>query len=551
MLSRISISNFTLIDKIDIYLQTGLTTITGQTGAGKSIFLGALSLVTGKRASSDLLFDAEKKCVIEAEFTIASKQIDSFLKTNDFDQNETVILRRELLPSGKSRSFINDTPATLKQLAEIGNGLIDIHEQHENQKLSQNEYRTFLLDAYGGHLNLTQSYQQQFKQVKTLSKALAQLKEEIANKRKERDYFQFLFDEIEEANIQLGELADKENLLGKLEHAEEIKTTLYAIQTLLTNENSGLIGGLHNAERQIEGVAAHSNDLADLASRIKAMRIELDDISNELDVVESSVEINPEELSIAQERVNQIHQLFQKHQVADEIELEKIKNELESNLGAILGGESEIEELELKLTKEESELNKLASELSKARARLAKNLCLETTNHIKLLGIAEGKFEVALKKYEQLTQSGAEEVYFNFTANKGKDLKSVVDAASGGELSRLLLSLKAQVSQNSALPTIVFDEIDTGVSGEVANKMGELMKKIAQKIQVIAITHLPQVAAKGKQHLFVFKEHTADKTYTKIEPLHADARVIELAKMLSGDKLSSVAKENARILLKN
>lgn len=551
MLSRISISNFTLIDKIDIDVQTGLTTITGQTGAGKSIFLGALSLVTGKRASSDLLFDAEKKCVIEAEFTIASKQIDSFLKTNDFDQNETVILRRELLPSGKSRSFINDTPATLKQLAEIGNGLIDIHEQHENQKLSQNEYRTFLLDAYGGHLNLTQSYQQQFKQVKTLSKALAQLKEEIANKRKERDYFQFLFDEIEEANIQLGELADKENLLGKLEHAEEIKTTLYAIQTLLTNENSGLIGGLHNAERQIEGVAAHSNDLADLASRIKAMRIELDDISNELDVVESSVEINPEELSIAQERVNQIHQLFQKHQVADEIELEKIKNELESNLGAILGGESEIEELELKLTKEESELNKLASELSKARARLAKNLCLETTNHIKLLGIAEGKFEVALKKYEQLTQSGAEEVYFNFTANKGKDLKSVVDAASGGELSRLLLSLKAQVSQNSALPTIVFDEIDTGVSGEVANKMGELMKKIAQKIQVIAITHLPQVAAKGKQHLFVFKEHTADKTYTKIEPLHADARVIELAKMLSGDKLSSVAKENARILLKN
>ena len=551
MLYRLYISNFTLIDQIKINFNSGFTAVTGQTGAGKSIILGALSLVLGKRAESDLLHDTLKKCVLEAEFKSNSKFVKTFLKMNDFDINESIILRRELLPNGKSRSFINDTPATLKQLSQVGAEVIDIHVQHENLKLGERDYRTFIIDAFGGHLEKTKAYQYQFEKVSTLSKLLSNVQSEILKQKQEQDYFEFLFNEFEEANILIGELIEKEEQLKKLEHAEEIKSTLFSLGQLLSNDTNGMAEQAFQAERTITPLSNYTSELRSLAARVSSIQLEIQDLANEVNRIESDVKLDPENLSIVQERVNLINQLLQKHQVNTESELIAIKDELEGKLAQIHGGDDKVFAIEKELDVEKGQLEKLGAELSELRIACSPKFEKELISNLIQLGMPEAKFEVRCTKTKDLEFLGNEIIDFVFTANKGIALRKVHESASGGELSRILLAIKAIVSSKTKLPTIVFDEIDTGVSGEVANKMGDLMKSISRKIQVLAITHLPQIAAKGNQHFSVYKDHNSEKTLTKIQLLKGDNRVIELAKMLSGDKLSTVAKENARILLDN
>lgn len=551
MLHRLHISNFTLIDQINIDFNNGFSIVTGQTGAGKSIILGALSLVLGKRAESDLLYDSSKKCVLEAEFTSKSKVVKTFLKMNNFDINESVILRRELLPNGKSRSFINDSPSTRKQLNQIGAQVIDIHVQHENLKLAERDYRTFIIDAYGGHLDKTTAYQFQFEKVSTLSKLLSEVESEIHKQKQEQDYFEFLFNEFEGANVLSGELLEKEEQLKKLEHAEEIKSTLFSLSQLLSNDTNGIAELAFQAERTIAPLSSYTTELESLAGRVSSIQLEIQDLASEVNRIESELNLDPENLSIVQERVNLINQLLQKHQVNTEVELILIKDELEEKLSQIHGGDDKIVAIQNELEIEKGQLEKLGTELSESRIACSPEFENELISNLTQLGMPEAKFEVHCRKTKDLEFLGNEIIDFVFTANKGVALKKVHESASGGELSRILLAIKAIVSTKTKLPTIVFDEIDTGVSGEVANKMGDLMKSISRKIQVLAITHLPQIAAKGNQHFSVYKDHNSEKTLTKIQLLEGDNRVIELAKMLSGDKLSTVAKENARILLDN
>ena len=551
MLHRLYISNFTLIDQISIDLENGFTIVTGQTGAGKSIILGALSLVLGKRAESDLLFDASKKCIIESEFSTRSKSVKHFLKVNDFDINETLILRRELLPNGKSRSFINDTPATLKQVSQVGGYVIDVHAQHENLKLGERTYRTFLVDAFGGHLDKVSEYRQQFEKVKMLKDALAELESDLFKQKQEQDYFEFLYNECEETSIVPGELTEKEELLKKLEHAEEIKSTLFSLSQLLSNDNNGIVELSFQAERTVAPISSYTSKLESLAARIGSIQLEIQDLADEVNQLESEVTLEPEQLSMVQDRVNLINQLLQKHQVQTESELISIRNELKEKLTQIEGGDEKIIERKKELDRELLILEQLGNELSQLRLDCASSFEKELINHLTHLGMPEAKFKIEFIKTNELEPLGNEIIEFGFTANKGVGLKKVHESASGGELSRILLAIKSIVSNKTNLPTIVFDEIDTGVSGEVANKMGDLMKLISKKIQVLAITHLPQIAAKGNAHYSVYKDHNSEKTLTKIELLEGDNRVIELAKMLSGDKLSTVAKENARILLDN
>ncbi len=551
MLQQLKISNYTLIDEISIPLSSGLTTITGQTGAGKSIMLGALSLVLGKRAGSDLLFDADKKCVIEAEFSDASKEAKLFLEQQDFDVSDNIILRRELLPSGKSRSFINDTPANLKQLAELGSMIIDIHAQHENLKLSDVSFRTFVLDAYAGNLEKLGAYQETYNEVHVLRKRLNDFQQEVSEKKKEQDYLQFLFEELETANVQEGELEEKEEQLKTKEHAEEIKSTLLNVQGALSSESSGLSEMAHNAERMLASIASYSNGLEQLAERIKSVRIELQDIFEEASRMESEVVVDASETEILQERIDVINGLLRKHQADSADELNKIQLELETQLEAITGADEREKLLQDELEHAEQILKDKAEALSASRKSCLSKFEQDLLSNLKEMGMPQSRFTVDLRPMEDCGKLGKEQIDFLFTANKGSSLKKVAESASGGELSRILLAIKAIISERTKLPSIVFDEIDTGVSGEVANKMGDLMKSISGKIQVIAITHLPQIAAKGKHHFSVFKDHKSEKTLTKIELLEADSRVIELAKMLSGDKLSTVAKENARMLLKN
>lgn len=551
MLRRLHITNFTLIDQIGIEFNNGLTILTGQTGAGKSIILGALSLILGKRAESDLLYDNSRKCILEAEFISKSKSVKTFLKENDFDINETVLLRRELLPNGKSRSFINDTPATLKQLNQLGINVIDVHVQHENLKLSERNYRTFIIDAFGGHLHKSASYSQQFEIVKNLKVALSDLQKDILKQKREHDYFHFLFDEFEKANIIPGELLEKEELLKKLEHAEEIKSTLYSLGQLFSNESNGISQQLTQSERVLAPISSYTVQLEELSARIESLRLEIEDIASETSILESDVNLDPEQLSVVQERVNTINQLLQKHQVSSEEELIVIQNDLNDKLDQIEGGDTRITLLKQKLDTEVQILNSLGDELSNLRLACIDKFEKELVSNLTQLGMPEAKFHVKLTNTVEMEPLGKDIIDFAFTANKGVGVKKVHESASGGELSRILLAIKAILSKKTKLPTIVFDEIDTGVSGEVANMMGGLMKTISKNIQVIAITHLPQIAAKGNQHYSVYKDHKSEKTLTKIELLEGDNRVIELAKMLSGDKLSTVAKENARILLDN
>lgn len=551
MLVRIRISNFLLIDQINLRLHEGLTAVTGETGAGKSIILGGLNLVLGKRADLKQIKDQDKKCVIEAVFEDRSKRVEQFLLANDFDIEDQIIMRREISNSGRSRSFINDTPAQLQQLEELGSMLIDLHSQFANLEIGSRAFKFKVVDTFSNSLDLFLEYQSKYQDWRRGEKQLEQLREALTKATQDQDYYEYQLKEFEELSIQPGEYESKKEELDRLSHSEEIKSTLTQSSEVLRGDSIDLLRHLRMIKDEMSGIANYSDGLDELNQRLNSVFIELEDIANEIDIVSGASELDEEQLTKLKERVDQINHFLHKYRVSSSEDLLHKQSELEGLLQDNSQLELKIKELEARQGSLESELRNIATNLHLSRVAKLNALESTLTESLVELGMPNARLNFHLDEKSELDPYGCTELELLFSANKGLTPGQVEKSASGGELSRIMLAVKSMLSDRSSLPTIIFDEIDTGISGEIASKMGEIMKRISANTQVIAITHLPQVAAKGKHHWLVKKDHQGSKTVTEVLNLAKEDRVIELAKMLSGESLSEAARENARNLLNN
>jgi DNA repair protein RecN (Recombination protein N) len=551
MLKNIFIQNYALIDQLELQFEGGLNIITGETGAGKSILLGALSLLLGNRADTTALFDAAKKCIVEGKFD-SDKSLKDFFKNNELDFEEHVVIRREISSEGKSRSFINDTPVTLSQLKELGLLLVDIHSQHETLLLNKSGFQLSIVDAFAQHDKIRVEYKNHFQQFQSLNNELAILIEEEKKSKADLDYFQFLFDELEEANLAAGEQENLEEELQLFTHSEEIKVALtFSLATLTSNENSILIQ-LTQLANSVNGITKFNSKLEEIADRIKSASIELNDISSEIESISDEINFDPKRVEIINERLNTIYRLQQKHRVKTVDELIKLKYEFEGKLQNINSLEEKIKELEIRIDSLNKNLTALAQQLSSNRNKAIPVIEKEIKKLLSEVSLPNAvlKIENNISSTADLTTNGIDQIRFLFSANKGVAYSDISKVASGGELSRLMLCIKSSIAKLVELPTIIFDEIDTGISGETAVNVGRVLKDMSKRHQLITITHLPQIAGRGESHFFVYKEISGKKTFTKVRKLNADERIVEIAKMLSGEKPSAVAIENAKELLK-
>lgn len=549
MLQSISIQNYALINQLEIDFSDGFSVITGETGSGKSILLGALSLVLGQRSEGNVLKDKEKKCVIECSFSIQKYNLQEFFEKNELDYEKEAIVRREILPSGKTRAFVNDTPVSLKTLKELGVCLIDIHSQNQNLVLGSFEYQVGVVDTYAQNAALLAKYQLSFKKYQDLKKDLKNQEEIAAKEKADLDYFQFQLEQLNEVNLVEGEQKEMEEELETLNHAEEIKSGLYQAYGFLSEGESSVISQIKEARSaisKIQGVFAEADSYFE---RLDSSLTELQDLSQELDRSNELVEFDNGRIDFLNQRLDTIYSLQQKHRVDSVEELMQIRDDLEGKVGKIESSDELIEDLKEQLAGQKIELQKAADNLSNSRKKAIPKIEKTIVNQLVLLGIPNANFKVQITNSEEFQQLGADKVSFLFSANKNGSLEEVQRVASGGELSRLMLSIKYLISHSTALPSIVFDEIDTGVSGEIADKMGSMMNQMAENIQVISITHLPQIAGKGKYHYKVYKADDEHETYSNIVLLDKQSRIEELAKMLSGTDLTKAALENAKVLL--
>ena len=551
MLSKIHISNFLLIDKLDLVLEDGLTTITGETGAGKSIILGALGLALGNRAELSQIKRNDKKCIIEVAFESRHPKVIDFFKREDFDVDDQILLRREISVQGKSRSFINDTPATLSQLKELGSFLIYLHSQFANQELKDKNFQFFLLDVFSKNEKLDAEYKACYKSYKNLCTEIYILEEQRAKSKLDVDYHSFLLNEIDELNPQPGELEQKEEELNKKAHAEEILLSLNNVEYLLSNDSVNMLSQFNQISQLLGSVSSFSSSLQDLSKRMDSLRIELEDISQEVSITKNDLSVDEEGLEILRSRIDLFKQLLYKHQLNTSAELLQKQAELKSKVQGVEKGEELLEELYADRDRRQKELELLANKLSESRQKKAPILAKEIDLRLEQLGMSSAKTIVELTRNRELSIHGLDSIKMLFSANKGKEAGELNKNASGGEISRFMLAVKSILSSAVELPTIIFDEIDTGISGEMANRMGNIMKSISKNLQIVAITHLPQIAAKGKSHLCVIKNEKYNKVVTEVKKLNKEERILELAKMLSGDQISGAAKENARTLLNN
>jgi len=549
MLQSISIQNFALINQLEIDFSDGFSVITGETGSGKSILLGALSLVLGQRSEGSVLKDKEKKCIIECSFSIEKYNLQEFFEKNELDYEKEAIIRREILPSGKTRAFVNDTPVNLKTLKELGVCLVDIHSQNQNLVLGSFEYQVGIVDTYAQNAALLAKYQLSFKKYQDLRKELKNQEEIAAKEKSDLDYLQFQLEQLNEANLVEGEQKDMEEELETLNHAEEIKSGLYQAYGFLSEGESSVISQIKEARSAISKIQGVFADADSYFERLDSSLIELQDLSQELDRSNELVEFDNGRIDFLNQRLDTIYSLQQKHRVDSVEELIQIREELEEKVGKIESSDELIEDLKEQLTVQKIKLQKTADNLSNSRKKAIPKIEKTIVNQLVLLGIPNANFKVQIINNEEFQQLGADKVTFLFSANKNGSLEEVQRVASGGELSRLMLSIKYLISSSTALPSIVFDEIDTGVSGEIADKMGSMMNQMAENIQVISITHLPQIAGKGKYHYKVYKADDEHETYSNIVLLNKPKRIEELAKMLSGADLTKAALENAKVLL--
>lgn len=551
MLNRLVIQNYALIDNLEISFSDQLNILTGETGAGKSIILGALSLILGQRAESKYFFNQQKKCVIEGHFHIPNFHLKGFFTDNDLDYGEETVLRREITPEGKSRAFVNDTPVNLTILKELGEHLIDIHSQHATLEINDAAFQLLIIDTLAENQNTLSEYAQLFLQYRKLEKEIQMLIAQNEQSKSDLSYYQFQFDELEKAQLRANEQEHLENELNQLTHAEEIKRNLASATYLLAHNDQSILNQLKEAAIQLQLAEKFSAEVVPLAERLKSSLIEIKDIAAEVEGIEQNTHLNEARASEVNERLSIIYYLQKKHRVNSTAELLEIQHTLSEKLSSILNGDDDIQNLQRKAEQLKDRLLTLADHLHHKRVAAIPAAEDFIKQRLAEVGMPHAvlRIENAALGDQDLTETGRTEIRFLFTANKGHSPAPMNKVASGGELSRLMLSIKSLIARHTALPTIVFDEIDTGISGEIASKVGSVMEKLSENMQVIAITHLPQIASKGKAHYRVYKDELHGRTLTNIQRLTDQERIIEVAKMLSGENPGDSALNNAKELL--
>lgn len=549
MLTTLSIKNFALIEKLNIDFSENFSIITGETGAGKSIVLGALGLVLGKRADLSSLKNKEEKCVIEAQFEISRYGLETFFEANDLDYENDTIIRREILPSGKSRAFVNDSPVNLQELQELGQFLIDIHSQHQTQELSEENFQFDIIDSIGNNQKPIAEYALVLKKYKTLKGSLSGLKLQLQEASKEQDYNSFLLEELLSAKLISGEQEELEAVYEQLNNVEFIKENLNKSLSVAEEEQFGVLNNLKEIKAALQKIAGFSSEYTNLLERINSVSIEFDDIVSEMNQIGESLINNPEQLELTNQKLQTIYNLQKKHQVSTIDELLAIQEELDNKVISVDSLQHEIEKIENEIASSEKELDQFSLVIRENRQKAIPVLTEKLVVILDLLGMPNVRFKIEIKPSETYHNNGKDDLDFLFAANKGSDFGLLKKTASGGEMSRIMLAVKSVLSQYQKLPTIIFDEIDTGVSGEIADKMGEIMKEMSKTMQVFAITHLPQIAAKGKAHFKVSKSTVGEITQSELRLLSGEERVIEIAQMLSGKDISDSAINHAKALL--
>jgi len=551
MLSFLSIQNYALIRQLDMDFTDGFSVITGETGAGKSILLGALNLILGKRADTQILLDKSKKCIVEGTFKIGYYNLQEFFRKYNLDYDKNTILRREINTYGKSRAFINDSPVNLSILKELGDKLIDIHSQRQTITLNDTNFQLAVIDSYGGITDKINKYRTQYLKLIKLQNDLHQIINSEKQSGSEQDYYQFLFNELDEAKLRDGEQEELEKELKILNHSEEIKSNLFSSARVLGNDENSLLNNLSSVLNNIRHISKFSDTLKELSERLSSTYIELTDIFTEIEKVEQSIIHDPVKLAEINDRLDFIYGLQKKHRVNSVNELLLIKEDINTRLKNFSSLESQIKSLKSEVNKLKTEVAKKAENISVKRRNVFSDIEKEIENSLVLLGIPDARFQINHKLLDDAGKDGIDNVKFLFNANRGEELQELSKVASGGEISRLMLAVKSLISQKNLLPTVIFDEIDIGVSGAIADKVGNILLKLSESMQLVAITHLPQIAGKGDTHYLVYKETAASKTKSEIKQLTPDERIIEIAKMLSGQAVTTASVETAKQLLNN
>ena len=548
-MSSISINNYALINHLHIDFSSGLSIITGETGAGKSILLGALGLVLGNRADLSALKDSSKKCVVEAKLAIGTYALQSFFENADLDYEQDTIIRREILPSGKSRAFVNDTPVTLSVLNALKVKLMDVHSQHQTSELSDVNFQFTMIDALSKNQTKIGSYKRGLKQLNTLKKELLQIEETQREANQQYDYNLHLFEELEAANLVANEQETLEVSLDKLNNVEEIQLHLSAALSLTISDEIGIQNLLSSVASNLQKVAPFSKEYEAIATRFSSLKIELDDLVGELENANELLEFNPNEAEKINDRLQLIYNLQKKHYVNSISDLISIQTTLSEKLLQKENAEENIAAKNKEIEAISEKLDKVALSISDARIKTVPKLKKSLEHLLSELGMENARFSIQISPSQNYFTNGKDELKFLFSANKGGNFGELKKVASGGELSRIMLSVKKILSEHTQLPTIIFDEIDTGVSGEISNKIAQIMQQMSQHMQVITITHLPQIAAKGAHHYKVFKSDVNGKTTTNLKQLSLEERIIEIAEMLSGKEISDSALTHAKELL--
>lgn len=550
MLQKLSISNYALIASLSVDFDNGFTVITGETGAGKSILLGALGFLLGNRADTNILFDDTKKCIVEAVFVFENERLKSFFEENDIDYEDECIIRREINPQKKTRAFINDTPVSLQLLKELGSQLVDIHSQHDSLLLCNPDFQLALLDDAADNNGLLLEYKDLYRNYVCAKNELAKLRQKSCNNVEENDYLKFQLDELVKAELVEGEYDELAQRIEFLENQEEINRLLAESINVMENDEHSLLDGINALLYNVEKLRRYIPELDSMVERLDSTKIELKDICADLnDLQDDSRDIST--LEMLQERFNLIQRLMMKHHINDYSQLLQLKEDIRCKVEEFSNIDEIIADKEKEVKKLESVLFEKASELSGRRHKTKLDFEKDVTAIIRQLAMPYGVFDIKIEKTKELTLNGTDEITFMFSANKGYAPENMAKAASGGELSRLMLAIKSIAARNNYIPTLVFDEIDTGVSGEVASKLGDIMKEMGMTLQIVSITHLPQIASKALNHFFVYKTVVDDKTHSNVKLLTYEERVTEIAKMLSNAEITDEAMNAAKVLLQS
>ncbi len=549
MLLALQIENYAIIKSLQISFDSGFTAITGETGAGKSIIIGALSLILGNRVDTSILYDKSKKCFVEGTFNLEKLNIKPFFEQNDLDYQKLTILRREISETGKSRAFVNDTPVTLSQLKELAQYLVDIHSQHHHLLIENQGFKLKIIDEYSQNIELVEQYQQKREEYKKTCLELDHLLEAKSKSIQENDYFEFLNNELLEANLTIGELEEIEKQISILSNAELIKTKLFQSSNIIHEDPISLLSSLQELKGNCASISTFDEKFQSLTNRINSVIIEMKDIDFEISSITNEIEVNPDHLQLLNERLDQLNKLLQKHRVHSISELIEKHQFIQLQLSQFSDSQEKIDLMNQKKSELYIDLNQIGDRITAIRKNNIESLEREIIEKITSIGIPDGMLKIHLESTDQFLEFGKDKVSFLFSANKGISLAEVEKVASGGEISRLMLAIKSVISTKNILPTVIFDEIDTGISGDVAGKVSRLMQKIASDRQLLVITHLPQIAAKAKIHYFVYKEVIDNKTYTNIKELKGNERVEEIAAMMSGDTITLAARQTAQELI--